>query len=348
MIDISKTVLETSRLILRPFLLTDLDDFYEYASVDGVGEMAGWVHHESCDESKRILELFISNKNVFAIVNKANNKVIGSLGLEDKKYQINSLNGLNGIEIGYVLSKDYWGLGLMTEAVKKVIFYIFLELKLDYVTCGYFKRNLRSKRVFDKNGFKYIADIKYETMYKTVEDTTLGVIYRDDYLDKLEKIQLYDLNGNKLDKWIYRGQRPLENTYAGVVDIIIKNTKYDKYLLTKRDKNKESYPNYYETTGGAISYLEDEALAARREVLEETGIKGDNLTFLYTYKSKYNIHFEYYLECDCNLFDVVLQDGETADYVWLDKLEYLHMWQSDLVVDVQKERLAKALSNLLE
>lgn len=44
----------------------------------------------------------------------------------------------------------------------------------------------------------------------------------------------------------------------------------------------------------------------------------------------------------------MLQDGETADYVWLDKLEYLHMWQSDLVVDVQKERLAKALSNLLE
>ena len=34
--------IETERLILRPWKQTDLDDFFEYASVDGVGEMAGW------------------------------------------------------------------------------------------------------------------------------------------------------------------------------------------------------------------------------------------------------------------------------------------------------------------
>lgn len=39
--------LETARLLLRPFRQTDLDDFYAYASVEGVGEMAGWQHHES-------------------------------------------------------------------------------------------------------------------------------------------------------------------------------------------------------------------------------------------------------------------------------------------------------------
>lgn len=38
--------IETERLILRPWKQTDLDDFFEYASVDGVGEMAGWKHHE--------------------------------------------------------------------------------------------------------------------------------------------------------------------------------------------------------------------------------------------------------------------------------------------------------------
>ena len=41
-----KTII-TERLILRPFCNDDLDDFYEYASVDGVGEMAGWDHHSS-------------------------------------------------------------------------------------------------------------------------------------------------------------------------------------------------------------------------------------------------------------------------------------------------------------
>ncbi len=42
-IDISNIILQTSRLILRPFCNDDLDDFYEYARVEGVGEMAGCI-----------------------------------------------------------------------------------------------------------------------------------------------------------------------------------------------------------------------------------------------------------------------------------------------------------------
>ena len=41
-IDISNVVISTPRLTLRPWRETDLADFYEYASVDGVGQMAGW------------------------------------------------------------------------------------------------------------------------------------------------------------------------------------------------------------------------------------------------------------------------------------------------------------------
>ena len=51
--------LETQRLLLRPFKQTDLDDFYEYASVEGVGEMAGWKHHENKEQSLEILNSFI-------------------------------------------------------------------------------------------------------------------------------------------------------------------------------------------------------------------------------------------------------------------------------------------------
>ena len=48
-INIENTVIETERLILRPWQEADLDDFYAYASVPGVGEMAGWAHHQSID-----------------------------------------------------------------------------------------------------------------------------------------------------------------------------------------------------------------------------------------------------------------------------------------------------------
>ena len=67
-IDITGVVIMTDRLTLRPWEYNDLDDFYEYASVEGVGEMAGWSHHKSKDESKTILNLFVRGKKTFALV----------------------------------------------------------------------------------------------------------------------------------------------------------------------------------------------------------------------------------------------------------------------------------------
>ena len=80
-IDITNTKIETQRLILRSWAESDVNDFYEYASVEGVGEMAGWKHHDSIEVSKKILQSFMSEKNVFAIIYKGNDKVVGSLGL---------------------------------------------------------------------------------------------------------------------------------------------------------------------------------------------------------------------------------------------------------------------------
>lgn len=51
--------------------------------------------------------------------------------------------------IGYVLSEDYWGKGLMTEAVKEVIRYLFEEVKLDIITIYHYPFNVRSKRVIE-------------------------------------------------------------------------------------------------------------------------------------------------------------------------------------------------------
>ena len=82
-IDISKIVIETERLILRSFVDADLTDFFTYASVPGVGEMAGWNYHKSIETSKEILQSFLEEKQVFAIFHKVENKVIGSLGIHE-------------------------------------------------------------------------------------------------------------------------------------------------------------------------------------------------------------------------------------------------------------------------
>jgi len=133
-INISNVILETDRLILRAWEIRDLDDFFEYASINGVGEKAGWEHHKSKDESLEILKMFINEKKVFAIVLKENQKVIGSIGVEECRQDLDkNLENLLGRELGYVLSKNYWNKGIMTEAVSKVIEYCFKILKLNYL-----------------------------------------------------------------------------------------------------------------------------------------------------------------------------------------------------------------------
>ena len=79
-IDISGVVLRTERLVLRPWRQSDLEDFYAYASVDGVGQMAGWKPHADRDESQKILDRFIEHRKTFAL--DCQGKAIGSLGIE--------------------------------------------------------------------------------------------------------------------------------------------------------------------------------------------------------------------------------------------------------------------------
>jgi len=175
-IDVTDIRIETERLLLRPWKESDLDDLYEYASVPGVGEMAGWCHHKSIEESEQILKMFIDGKKTLALELKCDGKVIGSVGIEDIEPEFD-LQHKAGREIGYVLSRDYWGRGLMPEAVKAVIDYCFTELDMDYLTCGHFIQNHQSRRVIEKCGFEYVMDTVRSTRYDTRENMKLYVLY---------------------------------------------------------------------------------------------------------------------------------------------------------------------------
>ena len=175
---INNKIIETKRLILRAFTLKDLDDFYEYASVEGVGERAGWTHHKSKQESQEILKRFIAEDKTFAICLKKDGKVIGSLGVE--KYgleeSLTEFNGYLGREIGYVLAKPCWGKGIMTEAVTAVIEYLFKEIDLDFLICGYYDFNAQSKRVQEKCGFKPYRKLVMDTRMGTKEPGVLNLL----------------------------------------------------------------------------------------------------------------------------------------------------------------------------
>lgn len=175
-IDVSAVVLQTERLTLRPWREADLNDLYAYASVDGVGQMAGWLPHQSVDESQKILTSFIQHNKTFALEYRGT--VIGSLGIEEySEENYPELSQLQGRELGYVLSKAYWGKGLMPEAVKAVLSYLFETVDLDFVLVGHFDWNTQSARVAEKCGFQYIKTVRYETRYDTVETSVESILY---------------------------------------------------------------------------------------------------------------------------------------------------------------------------
>lgn len=147
--------LETERLILRPWCMEDAEDLYAYASTAKVGPMAGWKPHESLDESRKILKMFMEENDTWALELKETHKVIGSVGLHDRKRAGLSFDR----EIGYVLSEDYWGQGLIVEAVREVMAYAFVELKMETLMVAHFCFNNQSKRVIEKLGFAHITHL---------------------------------------------------------------------------------------------------------------------------------------------------------------------------------------------
>lgn len=175
-------VIETNRMVLRPWKIEDLDDLYEYARNPKIGPCAGWKPHENKEESLKILQSFIEGNEVRAIVLKENDKVIGSVGVHfDKKRDL-----VNAKMIGYVLSEAYWGKGLMSEAVGKLIDYLFTEEKLDMITCYHYPFNLRSKGVIKKCGFTYEGTLRLASQIYdgSFHDDVCYSITKEDYFDK--------------------------------------------------------------------------------------------------------------------------------------------------------------------
>lgn len=185
-VDVTDIKIETDRLILRSWKEADLNDFYEYACVSGVGEMAGWPHHENIETTKKILNMFIEEKEVLALYHKNDNKVIGSLGLhyswanQDERY-----NNLKVKEIGFVLSKDYWGQGLVPEAVNAVMHYFYLNKGIEAFTCGHFKENYQSRRVIEKCGFDFVKENVFfaKQLNKNIEDMEYIFICEQKYIN---------------------------------------------------------------------------------------------------------------------------------------------------------------------
>ena len=92
-----------------------------------------------------------------------NNEVAGEIGitLKDDVFRLNA-------EIGYFISKKYWGKGLATQAVKKMTEYTFEHFDVVRIVAGVFDFNKSSMKVLEKNGY-YLESIRKNAVIKNGE-----------------------------------------------------------------------------------------------------------------------------------------------------------------------------------
>ena len=147
-------ILETKRLILRPWQESDAEDLYQYASSPEVGPAAGWPVHTSVENSRQIIRDVLSAPETYALIDKSTGDAIGSIGIKLGNASILDLPETEG-EIGYWLGVPFWGNGLIPEAVNEILDYGFTALKLNKLWCAYYDGNSKSKRVQEKCGFVY-------------------------------------------------------------------------------------------------------------------------------------------------------------------------------------------------
>ncbi|MCR5601454.1 MAG: GNAT family N-acetyltransferase [Ruminococcus sp.] len=139
-------MIETERLFIRPFRISDAEDAFEWRSDAEVNRFMPYPCDESVEALRERIAEWIGEKDKYAIVLKDAEKVIGDITLEFSKKD-------SAYEIGYNLNRSFWRKGYATEAVRGLIGWASEELGAHDFTAFYAKENAASGRVLEKCGF---------------------------------------------------------------------------------------------------------------------------------------------------------------------------------------------------
>lgn len=173
--------LETPRLVLRRVTMRDAGNLYRWMQDPEVAKNVLWHAHRSIWETRDYLRYMLyqyrqGDPGSWGIVDKATGRVIGTIGYMG--YQADH----GWAELGYSLSREYWGQGLMTEALQAVLDDAFTTLKLNRAEAMHFPDNPASGRVMEKCGMRHEGTLRGRILCRgELRDAELWAMTVDDY-----------------------------------------------------------------------------------------------------------------------------------------------------------------------
>ena len=151
-------ILNTRHLRLRPYLPGDADAMYErWASDPAVTEYLTWDTHGSIGITEDILQQWVESycsDTVYHWGITKDGMLIGDIAVVSWNEKHESC------EIGYCLSRAFWGQGIMTEALISVMLYLFDTVGFHRITLRHELQNAASGRVMVKAGLLYEGCMK--------------------------------------------------------------------------------------------------------------------------------------------------------------------------------------------
>ena len=178
--DVTGLRIETERLILRPWKESDLEDFFAYTSDEAVAPGMGWTRVETMEIARKFFTVYLSKKESLALELKETGRVIGDISVQPRPWERYPIDpSLKGREFGFGIVSEYWGRGLMPEAVAAVKACCFEQLGFEFITCGHFFGNDKSRRVIEKCGFVHLFDAAHRLPNGKTFDISTYIQYKE-------------------------------------------------------------------------------------------------------------------------------------------------------------------------
>ncbi len=175
-------MLESDRLYITPYKSDDLADLFNLISNKELTYPAGFKPVPDLKICRNSLQYRIMSKQYVKVLLKDTKTYIGEINF----YKDESRRNPNAYEIGFILLKEYWGKGLMQEALKTFIPYFNKKINIDILSMTIFVGNTKSENTVSKLGFhKDGVRRRYKKMY---DDNVLDISEYSLTKDELERM----------------------------------------------------------------------------------------------------------------------------------------------------------------